>query len=231
MKIALIGYGKMGQMIEKGAIKRGHSVVARVSSPSWNQADLNDADLCMEFTNPESALSNIEKAASFNKSLVIGTTGWFDKVDELHELVEKYQIGALYGPNFSIGVGLMMNFVDYMSLVMNFFEEYDVGGIELHHAAKKDSPSGTAGELARIIANNIERKKEMAFSSVRCGSEPGTHSVFFDSPEDTITLTHAARSREGFAKGAVLAGEWLRGKKGVYTFTDCIDDIMQGRIL
>lgn len=213
----------MGQMVEKVAMQRGHQVVAKVKA-GWRGEEIGAADVCVEFTSPESAMENIRKAAEQQKEIVVGTTGW--RIDELREVVDKYDIGLLYGANFSLGIGLVNHFLQEMTKVMNGFEEYDVGGVEMHHAAKKDSPSGTAIEMEKIVKSNMERKQDFQFASVRCGSIPGTHSVFFDSPIDRITLTHEAKSREGFAKGALLAAEWLRGKKGVYTFNEFLEEVM-----
>lgn len=229
MKIALIGYGKMGQMVEKAALSRGHSIVARMNSDQWDLDALQQADLCMEFTHPESVLNNIRRVAELKKELIIGTTGWHDKIEQVQSIVRENQMGALYSPNFSIGVNLLLEILTHASKIMNGFEEYDVAGIECHHNKKKDSPSGTALEIARTIEEQIERIDQVPFSALRCGSIPGTHTVLFDSPYDTISITHEARSREGFARGAVQAAEWLRGKKGLYTFADCMQEIIQKR--
>jgi 4-hydroxy-tetrahydrodipicolinate reductase len=225
MKIALIGYGKMGQMIEKIALSAGHTVVARItSSQHWDLDALQTADLCMEFTQPGSAMENIERLARLKKDIVIGTTGWYGEMRRLESLVKEHEIGALYSPNFSLGVQLFLAILNDASRTMNPFKEYDVAGMESHHNQKKDRPAGTALEMARIVEENMSRIHQCDFSSVRCGSMPGTYTIFFDSPEDTITLTHTARNREGYAKGAVRAAEWLIGKKGLYTFTDCIKE-------
>ncbi|MFI5344494.1 MAG: 4-hydroxy-tetrahydrodipicolinate reductase [Chlamydiales bacterium] len=229
MKIALIGYGKMGQMVEKAALSRGHSIVARMTSDQWDLDALQQADLCMEFTHPESVLNNIKRVAELKKELIIGTTGWHEKVEWVQSIVKENQIGALYSPNFSMGINLLLEILAHASKIMNGFEEYDVAGIECHNNRKKDRPSGTALEIARTIEKQMERIDQVPFSTIRCGSIPGTHTVLFDSPCDTITITHEARNREGFARGAVQAAEWLRGKKGLYTFADCMQEIMQKR--
>jgi 4-hydroxy-tetrahydrodipicolinate reductase len=218
MKIALIGYGKMGQMIEKAAV--GHEIVARITSSHWDLDAVQEADLCFEFTHPESAVENIRRLAELKKEIVIGTTGWHDQLEHVRSIVEQHQIGALYAANFSIGINLLLQIVAHASKVMNGFSEYEVAGIDYHHKQKKDSPSGTALEIGRTIAENMQRVENVPFSSIRCGSIPGTHTVLFDSPCDTIAITHEARNREGFAKGAVQAAEWLHGKKGFYTFAD-----------
>ena len=229
MKIALIGYGKMGQMIEKAALERGHSIVARLTSKDWDMDALSKAEMCIEFTNPECVLDNIKKIAELKKEVVIGTTGWHDKMESVKSLVEEHQIGALYSPNFSIGINLLLDILAHAAKVINAFEEYDVAGIDYHHNRKKDSPSGTSLEIARTIEESMERIHKVPFSSIRCGSIPGTHTVLFDGPCDTISITHQARNREGFAWGAVQAAEWLKGRKGLYTFAECMQEIIQRR--
>jgi 4-hydroxy-tetrahydrodipicolinate reductase len=225
MKIALIGYGKMGQMVEKMALARGHTIVGRMTSDRWEMGGLQDADICIDFTRPESVLENVRKIAALKKAIVVGTTGWDEKMQVVQSLVEEHQIGLLYSPNFSIGVNLLLEILAHASKVFNAFEEYGVAGIEYHHSEKRDSPSGTALDIARTIERNMGRINRVPFSSIRCGSIPGIHTVLFDSPCDTILITHEARSREGFANGALLAAEWLKGKRGVYTFADCMREI------
>lgn len=230
MKIGLIGYGKMGQMIEKTAINRGHTIVARIDSKDWDIKSLQHADICIEFTQPDCVIENIKRLAELKKEVIIGTTGWHDKVDEVQSIVKKNQIGALYSSNFSIGINLLLEILAYASKVMDAFDEYDVAGVDYHHNKKKDSPSGTAREIAKTIEENMNRIDEVPFSSIRCGSIPGTHTILFDSPCDTISITHEARNREGFALGAVHAAEWLQGKKGLYTFADCMQEMIQRRL-
>jgi len=229
MKIALIGYGKMGQMIEKAALARGHTIIARMTSKQWDMESLLNADICMEFTHPECVLENVKRISELKKEVVIGTTGWDNQMELVRSIIEEHQIGALYSPNFSIGVNLLLEILAHASKVMNAFEEYDVAGIDMHHNRKKDSPSGTSLRIARTIEENMERIDKVPFSSIRIGSIPGTHTVLFDSPYDTISITHEARSREGFAEGAVQAAEWLSGRKGFYTFADCMQEIIQRR--
>jgi 4-hydroxy-tetrahydrodipicolinate reductase len=227
MKIAIIGYGKMGQMIEKMAVEAGHSIEAYLTSKPWHSADLKGADVCIEFTHPEAVLENIKKAAEAKKPIVIGTTGWEDQREVVQSIITSHQIGAIYSPNFSIGIHLMLEILSHASKIMNGFEQYDTAGMECHHRDKKDSPSGTALAIAEILKGNIKRLEKVPFSSLRCGSIPGTHTVFFDSPFDTITITHEARNREGFARGAIQAAEWLKGKNGLYSFADCIQEIIK----
>jgi 4-hydroxy-tetrahydrodipicolinate reductase len=229
MKIALIGYGQMGQMIEKIALRRGHHIVARITADRWDMKALQQADLCMEFTHPQGVLANVRKVAEERKDIVIGTTGWQDSIKEVQSIVEKSSIGGLYSANFSIGVHLLLKILTNTSKLMSEFEDYDVAAVEYHHNRKKDRPSGTALEIAKTIEEHLKRIDQLPFSSVRCGSIPGTHTVLFDSPCDTISISHTARNREGFATGAVIAAEWLLGKKGLFTFDHCMTEIIERR--
>lgn len=231
MKIALIGYGKMGKMIEKNAVERGHEIVARINSKEWDADAVRQAEMCIEFSRPEAAISNIRKLAELKKEVVIGTTGWYDQLELVRSIVENAGIGALYSPNFSIGINLMMKMVEHAASLMNAFDEYDVACIEAHHRHKVDSPSGTAEMITKGIEGSLKRVDKVPTSSIRCGSIPGTHTVLFDSPCDTLSITHTARNREGFASGAVLAGEWLQGRRGLYTFADCMQSIIEKRVL
>lgn len=231
MKIALIGYGKMGRMVEKSAQARGHEIVARINSGRWDAQAVKQADVCIEFTHPEAVVENIKKAAQLKKEIIIGTTGWYDQLATVESMVKEAQIGVLYSPNFSIGINLLLSMVEHAAQLLAKFNEYDAAGIEAHHQQKKDSPSGTALLIAKKVEENMPRIERLPFSSVRCGSIPGTHTVLFDSPCDTISITHTARNREGFADGAVQAAEWLKGRQGLYTFEECMQSIMTKRSL
>lgn len=238
MKIALIGYGKMGHMVEQAAENQGHEIVARLrSTKEITEAALANADICIDFSHPDFAVENIKQVMKLGKDLVMGTTGWYDHLEQVIGIVKRSQNGLLYSPNFSIGVQLFQQIVREAARVMNRFDIYDVGIHEAHHNKKADSPSGTAKALAKVVVNQVSRKRTIVegpvtgqiapevlqIDSLRCGSIPGTHTVFFDSPADTITLTHQARNREGFALGAVAAAKWLRGRKGVYTVEDMME--------
>ena len=238
MKIAIIGYGKMGKLVEKVSKKRGHDIVSIIDSLTTND-NISDADVCIEFTEPDAVLDNIEIIASHGKNLVIGTTGWYDKIDNVAAIIDKTDTGAIYSPNFSVGVNLFMDIVSHAAELINQYPEYDVAGVEYHHKNKADSPSGTAKAIANALIEKIERKKiaeynvvdrvikpeELHFTSVRCGATPGTHTVIYDSEADTITITHTARNREGFALGAVLAAEWIQNKKGFYDGTRSLHSV------
>jgi 4-hydroxy-tetrahydrodipicolinate reductase len=231
MKIAMIGYGKMGQLIEEIALKKEHEICAKIDSKLPTQKVTPDllkkADVCIDFSQPGDVLDHIRVAGQAKVNLVMGTTGWYEHLSIAQEMVKESGIGFLYSPNFSIGVNLFFKIVSAAAHLMNEFDDYDVAGIEYHHNEKKDAPSGTAEHLTRILLNNVARKQSLQFSSVRCGSIPGTHSILFDSPADTLTLSHEARNRSGFAAGALVAADWLKNRKGFYTFDDVLKDLYE----
>jgi 4-hydroxy-tetrahydrodipicolinate reductase len=250
MRVAIIGYGSMGREVEKVLRDRGHEVSARVDplqagveAKTLTEEIARRSDMAIEFSHADAVLSNAREYARFGLSAVSGTTGWYARLDELKKIVDDSKIGYLYGSNFSIGAHLFFALVAAASDLANSCPEYDIMGWEVHHKRKKDSPSGTALTLARIITGQSDRKKkvvterldrapapdELHFASVRGGEIPGTHTVLFDSASDTIELTHRARGRGGFALGAVRAAEWLAGKKGVFEVNDFIAGLLQRR--
>jgi len=224
MKIALLGYGKMGKLIDQLAAQKNHEIVARVDSKNPLPKGTSHADVWIDFSRPECALQNIHLALKHKKPLVMGTTGWYDQLPQIKELIEKSGIGFLYTSNFSIGANLFYEIVAQAASLFDPHLIYDVAMSELHHNQKLDSPSGTARSIAQCIIDNMPRKKKLDIASVRCGRIPGTHTVYFDSAEDTITLSHEARNREGFANGALAAAEWLQDKKGFYTLHDMLHE-------
>jgi 4-hydroxy-tetrahydrodipicolinate reductase len=250
MRIAIIGYGSMGREVEKVLLERGHQVAARVD-PAQAGADgahlteemARRSDMAIEFSHAEAVLENAKAYAGFGLSAVVGTTGWYAKLEDLRGIIGASRIGYLYGSNFSIGAHLFFALVAAAAELANPCPEYDIMGWEVHHKRKKDSPSGTALTIARIITGQSERKKkvvtekldrapaadELHFASVRGGEVPGTHTVLLDSVFDTIELTHRARSRGGLALGAVRAAEWLAGKRGVFEVNDFIQSLLQRR--
>jgi 4-hydroxy-tetrahydrodipicolinate reductase len=258
MNIAIIGYGKMGKMIEQIARAQGHSIAVIIdpfatditagvsAGKNIAEADLNSVDAAIEFTQPATAVENIITLAKRKIPTVVGTTGWHERIDEVTRAVEAADSALLWASNFSIGVNLFYRIAWYAAELANNFPEYDAGGFEIHHNKKLDSPSGTAKVLAEGVLSKINRKKkivwetmnrkpetdELHFPSLRIGSVPGTHSLFFDSPADTIEITHTARSREGFASGAVRAAQWLAAEKrrGIFTIDDMLKDIWKERI-
>ena len=253
MKIAIVGYGKMGHMIARAAEARGHEVICTVDPFASDATCVTQDKLAMvdaikksgaeaviEFSHPSSVRGNIDALVPAGIPLVVGTTGWHDAIGEVRTLVEKNKSSFLYSSNFSVGVNLFYRIVSEAARLMAEFDEYDVAVFESHHNQKADSPSGTGLEVAKRIMAEIPRKKklvsdqfkrrpepdELHLASVRVGSVPGTHTVYFDSSADTIELTHTARSREGFALGAVVAAEWLKGAgPGVFTMNDVFADL------
>lgn len=244
--IALIGYGKMGQLVERFAIAKGHTITAKVDpyasgcDKEITQEALSGADVCIDFTHPQTAVANIKQMAALGKSMVIGTTGWYNQMDEIKQVVAQHQVGLIWSGNFSIGVNALFRIVGYAAQVFSNLPDYDVLGHEFHHKAKADSPSGTAAMLGKILLENMDRKQrlvvemldrkiepdEIHFSSSRGGSIPGTHTVMFDSLVDTIEITHTARGREGFASGAVMAAEFIQGKTGFYNIDDLMNNVI-----
>jgi len=224
LKLNLAGRGKMGRAVEKALLLRGHTLVP-----------LEEAELCIDFSRSETVLENVKKCAALGKGCVIGTTGWEKERDSVFAAAEKGGIGLLYSANFSIGIAL---FKELLSQAAELLAEYDVGGIEAHHNEKADIPSGTAREIGelllktrkdkeRVLFGNSapsDPKKEIHFPSLRCGGLFGTHTLHFDGEHDSITLSHSAKGREGFAEGAVDAAEWLKGKTGIYTLEDMLRD-------
>jgi len=252
MNIALIGYGKMGRIIEQIARVQGHTVSAIIDPfaqdapagvqlyKSIAEANFDSTDAAIEFSVPATACANITALAQKKIPTVTGTTGWHDKMDEVRKAVEAANSAMLWSSNFSIGVNLFYRIAWKAAELFNNFNDYDVGGFEVHHNKKLDSPSGTAKTLAEGVLSKIERKKkivwetldrkpapeELHFPSLRVGAVPGTHTLFFDSQADTIEITHTARSREGFASGAVLAAQWLTAKdrRGIFTIDDMLKE-------
>lgn len=222
MRLGLIGLGKMGQMIAAMAPTRGHHVVASVRSDHRGWDTLLAADVCIEFTEPKGAVSNILRCAEMKKNIVVGTTGWYDAMPEVEKLGK--EIGILYSPNFSVGVHLWMQMVRYGARLMKDFEAYLPRGVEVHHLEKKDAPSGTAKMMALAVQKEAGRQIES--ESRREGKVCGTHRLLYESSYDTITISHEAHNRTGFAEGALLAAEWLEGKKGVFTWEEMWKDVL-----
>ncbi|HET9531536.1 MAG TPA: dihydrodipicolinate reductase C-terminal domain-containing protein [Blastocatellia bacterium] len=226
MRIALLGYGKMGRMVEQAALRNGIEVVCVIDPFAESRGEITDADVCIDFSEPGAVMGNIERAAAHKLSMVVGTTGWYDRIDEVRRLVEESRIGLVYGSNFSVGVNLMFKVVRYASELFSRFSSYDPFIEEAHHKFKKDAPSGTAIFLKRIVEKEYAR--DVPTSSTRAGYIPGAHTVGFDSEADTLAITHVARSRAGFAEGAVMAAEWIAGRKGFYEFSEIIEEQLSG---
>ncbi|SHK75224.1 dihydrodipicolinate reductase [Chitinophaga jiangningensis] len=237
MKIALIGYGKMGKAIDAIATAKGHEVILRIDINSKHLLEkehLGQADVAIEFTTPETAYENVMKCFAADVPVVSGTTGWLDKLPEVKAMAEKEGKGFLQTTNFSIGVNIFFEINKRLAELMASQPQYDVQMEEIHHTQKKDSPSGTAISLAEQVLGAVTRKHawvneeataadQLSIISKRIDPAPGTHTVTYTSAIDDISITHTAHSREGFAAGAVVAAEYLKGKKGVYTMKDVLN--------
>jgi 4-hydroxy-tetrahydrodipicolinate reductase len=237
MNIALVGYGKMGKAVEKIAVERGHIITFRIDRDRFGELDRIDrsnTDAVIEFSSPQIVISNLEALIPRKLPIIVGTTGWFRELPYIEQLVNTHQSTLLYSPNFSIGVNLFLKLNAKLAEIMNRFPQYDVFIEEQHHKYKVDAPSGTALAISQIIIDNLDRKNkivtnkelahrapledELSVSSVRAGEIFGLHRVVYTSAVDKIEMEHEVYSREGFALGAVIAAEWLQGKKGVYDF-------------
>ena len=241
MKIALIGYGKMGKTIERVAQERGHEVVLRLDINNPEDFEkLSMADVAIEFTRPDSAVGNLEKCIAAGVPVVCGTTGWLKHFEDISAQTKAQNSAFFYASNYSIGVNIFFEINRKLAEMMNTQPQYDVKMEEIHHTQKLDAPSGTAITLAEGILQNVTRKENwsspqdahspsteggdnsIVITAKRIDPAPGTHTITYDSPIDTIEITHTAHSREGFATGAVLAAEWLFGKKGVFSMKDML---------
>ena len=230
MKIALLGYGKMGKTIEKLAVQKGHTIVSKLNRNSLKE-DILKADVAIEFSTPEAAVSNIKFCLENNVPVISGTTGWLEHYDEMIKLCENRNGSFIYASNFSVGVNLFFSINEYVSNIMKPWKEYQVSIEEIHHTQKLDAPSGTAITLAEGIINNSDKKNwnlddadddEIKITAKRIDDVKGTHIINYDSTIDTISIKHEAHSREGFALGAILAAEWLVDKKGIFTMKDVL---------
>lgn len=260
MKLILSGYGKMGFHIEEKALETGNTVCAVVDTSSEGKSrcgipffksiadvppDDAEGSIVVDFTRPDAAVENIITAAGRGLSVLVGTTGWYDRLDEVRKVVAEKKIALLYAANFSIGVNLFYKIVAEAAALFDKFEEFDVGGFEMHHNRKADSPSGTAKTLAGHVLSRMTRKKrvvydklnappkedELHFASLRVGGQPGMHGIVFDSGADSIEINHIARSRDAFVSGAMNAAVWLdrkirSGARGVFTLEDVLNDAL-----
>ena len=231
MKIALIGTGQMGTMVETLAKAKGHEISAAIDetsgalSASALAQKIDGSDVAIDFSSSAAVRRNVGACMTAGIALVEGTTGWIENFGEVKAVVELYDGSFVYGANFSIGVNLFYRIVDHASELFARFPEYEVFLEERHHSRKKDAPSGTALKLKSLIERHI--KPEFSITSTRAGNIPGTHRVGFDGPADHILLEHEARSREGFAAGALLAAEWIVRRKGFFEFSEVINEILQ----
>lgn len=236
MKIALIGYGKMGKIIERIALERDHEIVSVIdvnNSEDFNSVAFKSADVAIEFTAPQVALGNVKRAFAAGVPVVSGTTGWTDQFPELKKEIDEKGYTLFWSSNFSLGVNIFMAVNKYLAGIMNNFSDYNVEMTEVHHTQKLDAPSGTAITLAEQILEKIDRKtawvkevetkpEDLAIKSIREGQVPGIHTIRYESAVDSIEITHDAKSREGFALGAVVAAEFTAGKKGLLGMSDML---------
>ena len=231
MKIALLGYGKMGQAIEKIALDRGHEIILRKDEFNTYEG-LSNADVAIDFSIPAVAVSNISSCFHENVPVISGTTGWLEHYDEMVSLCKEKNGAFISSSNFSLGVNLFFELNEYLAKMMSKFDTYKVQMEEIHHTQKLDAPSGTAISLAKGVIENslytnwtLEEPKtnEIHIEAKRIGTVPGTHTVTYNSPIDAIEIKHTAHNREGFALGAVIAAEWIVGKKGIFTMKDVLN--------
>ena len=235
MKIAILGYGKMGKVIEEIALQRGHSIELKINQTNldFDLELLSECDVAIEFSAPESAVKNINKCFEANVPVVVGTTGWYAEFNAVQERCVSENKGLLYATNFSVGVNIFYEINKKLAALMDANSQYDVNVKEIHHLQKLDAPSGTAISIAEGIIENLDRKEswkndlivlenELAVESIRTEDVPGTHVVKYESDIDFVEIKHEAKNRNGFAFGAVLAAEYIRGKKGVFTMKDVL---------
>lgn len=234
MKIALIGYGKMGKEIEQILIARGHTIPLIIDLNNTNDLDaahLKEIDVAIEFTTPSTAYGNVVKCLEAGVPVVCGTTAWLDNLPQVEQLCKEKNGAFFYASNYSIGVNIFFEINRRLAQLMNRFGEYDVTIEETHHTQKKDAPSGTAVTLAEGVLENLDRKQkwvcgtttvpeELEVVAIRRSVVPGTHTVTYESDVDALSITHMAKSRRGFALGAVLAAEFLHGKTGIFSMKD-----------
>jgi len=242
MKLALTGTGQMGQAVATVAADSPHQVTTRFHSDrpflETSPSTVSEVDLAIDFSLPRLAVPHLRRYCEWGLPVVMGTTGWYDALDEVERLVEQHKASVLYAPNFSIGVAVLSRAVDRATALMNALDDYDAFVHEMHHTQKADSPSGTAQMLAEQLVEGLDRKthidpetqhqridpEAVHVSSTRTGTTFGEHIVGFDSPYDRIALRHRAKNRRGFAMGALRAAEWLHGRTGLFTLDDVLDD-------
>jgi 4-hydroxy-tetrahydrodipicolinate reductase len=231
VKIALLGYGKMGKLVESIALREGMQVGPKLDvndnphGSGITAAAMAGVDVAIEFSQPDAVVANIEAAARAGIHVVVGTTGWADQRSKVEQIVHDSGIGLIYGANFSLGMNLFFEIISHSARLIGMLPQYDAYLSEEHHRAKKDAPSGTALNLLDLMRPHLSNP-DLNIASIRAGSIPGTHVIGFDSEADTIILEHRARSRQGFAEGAVLAAKWIAGRKGFYDFRKVFREIV-----
>ncbi|MBN2830574.1 MAG: 4-hydroxy-tetrahydrodipicolinate reductase [Candidatus Cloacimonetes bacterium] len=246
LRIALIGFGKMGQTLSLLAPHFGMEIVAKIDpfvdgcAREISEENLNNCDVCIEYTTPQTVIENCRKIAALGKQIVIGTTGLDSHLSELKGIAEKYKIGIVYSANYSIGMNVFFKLLEHAAKLFSPLEGYDVSGLEIHHRQKLDSPSGTAKKITQLLIDNLQTKTkeqydkvdgriakdELHFASIRSGANMGEHTVYFDSDADVITLSHSIRNRNGLAEGTLRAAEWIGTKKGLFNFQELFEEII-----
>ena len=243
MRIAIIGYGKMGKEIERLANERGWSINLRIDidTPPVTKAQRENVDVVIHYASAKDIINDLTPWAEAHKQIVVGTTGWQNQLQNIEALVTKNQIGLIYASNFSLGVNIFFHLIKTAAQMMDKFEDYDAFIQEIHHKNKIDSPSGTALTMGQIVLEHLRRKKELLnetshtkirpeqlhISSTRSGLVVGTHTLAFDSAADTIELKHTAKDRSGMALGTLFAAEWILSKKGLFTIDDAFQDLFK----
>ncbi|PIB38809.1 4-hydroxy-tetrahydrodipicolinate reductase [Maribacter sp. 4G9] len=231
MRIALFGYGKMGKMIERLAVERGHEIIAKIDVEN-KEVDYSIMDVAIDFSTPNAAFDNIKNCIDHNIPIISGTTGWLSKYGELVHYCEEKNGAFIYASNFSLGVNIFFELNEYLAKMMNNLSQYEVSLEEIHHTQKLDAPSGTAITLAEGIISHTGYQdwkldeggnQQLKIASKRIGDTPGTHIIDYTSGVDSIEIKHTAHNREGFALGAVIAAEWILGRTGVFTIKDVLN--------
>jgi 4-hydroxy-tetrahydrodipicolinate reductase len=231
LKVAIIGYGAMGQLVAKLAREQGHEVALTIDIDNANRgvddlaSALRGCDVAIDFSVADTVLKNAEACARAGVPIVVGTTGWQSQVDDVRRIVTEHNGALIHGANFSVGVQVFYRIAARAAELLRDLESYDAFIEEAHHKRKRDAPSGTAVQLRELVAESLGR--DVPVSSTRAGYIPGTHRLGFDSSADQISLTHTARSREGFAAGALVAAGWIVGRKGVYEFSEVFEEILK----
>jgi len=230
MNLAIAGYGKMGRLVEQLAPEYGFDVKHKLNRQNNGAFEaltpekFRGIDVAVEFSTPAVAPENIVRLAQLGVNVVTGTTGWLGEIDRVRKAVEKAGVGCVWSPNFSVGVHVFTQIIVRAAELLETESEYGAWAWEIHHAAKKDAPSGTLKALVETMRRSGYTRR-IDESSSRAGSQPGTHEIGWDSPGDTITIRHTARSREGFARGALRAARWVTGKKGLFDFRDVVGEL------
>ncbi len=247
MRIALIGYGQMGREVERAALEAGIEVGPIFTSHTnpegrgLTEEALRGVDVCVDFSTPQAVLANIQRVAEARRPMVVGTTGWYDRLDEVRPVIERAEIGFVYGPNFCVGINLLFRLVAYGARLFRHLPDFDPYVVEWHHRRKADHPSGTALQLGKILLEQLGRKTHLVtrlegripqeginVASIRAGSHPGRHLVGFDAPFETLEITHVVRHRRAFAVGALWAARFAKDHRGIFSFEEIIDRFLQG---